>query len=40
MTEIDTGEGTLYFATVIDLVSRRLLGCSATLWASVTTPSR
>ncbi|GAA2283076.1 hypothetical protein GCM10010430_80870 [Kitasatospora cystarginea] len=26
MTEIDTGEGKLYLATVIDLFSRRLLG--------------
>ncbi|MDI9883727.1 IS3 family transposase [Streptomyces sp. HNM0645] len=26
MTEMDTGEGTLYLATVIDLLSRRLLG--------------
>ncbi len=26
LTEIDTGEGKLYWATVIDLFSRRLLG--------------
>uniref|UniRef100_A0AAU1ULW8 DDE-type integrase/transposase/recombinase n=1 Tax=Streptomyces sp. NBC_00119 TaxID=2975659 RepID=A0AAU1ULW8_9ACTN len=26
MTEMDTGEGKLYWATVIDLFSRRLLG--------------
>ncbi|MGR4848921.1 DDE-type integrase/transposase/recombinase [Streptomyces sp. LARHCF252] len=26
MTEIETGEGKLYLATVIDLFSRRLLG--------------
>ncbi len=26
LTEIDTGEGKLYLATVIDLLSRRLLG--------------
>ncbi|WP_331763110.1 MULTISPECIES: DDE-type integrase/transposase/recombinase [unclassified Streptomyces] len=28
MTEIVTGEGKLYLATVIDLFSRRLLGCA------------
>ncbi|MBK6010028.1 DDE-type integrase/transposase/recombinase [Streptomyces sp. MBT53] len=28
MTEIETGEGKLYLATVIDLFSRRLLGCA------------
>ena len=28
MTEIPTGEGKLYAATVIDLFSRRLLGCA------------
>ncbi|MDX3070539.1 DDE-type integrase/transposase/recombinase, partial [Streptomyces sp. ND04-05B] len=28
MTEIGTGEGKLYLATVIDLFSRRLLGCA------------
>ncbi|MER6100213.1 DDE-type integrase/transposase/recombinase [Streptomyces sp. NPDC001728] len=28
MTEITTGEGKLYLATVIDLFSRRLLGCA------------
>ena len=27
MTEIPTGEGKLYLATVIDLYSRRLLAC-------------
>ncbi|MFD5467480.1 DDE-type integrase/transposase/recombinase, partial [Kitasatospora sp. NPDC127059] len=26
MTEIDTGDGKLYLATIIDLFSRRLLG--------------
>ena len=36
MTEIDTGEGKLYLATVLDL-SRG--GCSATPWASTTTPA-
>ncbi len=28
MTEIETGEGKLYLATVVDLFSRRLLGCA------------
>ncbi|WP_433386258.1 DDE-type integrase/transposase/recombinase [Micromonospora sp. KLBMP9576] len=36
MTEIVTGEGKLYLATVIDLYSRR---SSATPWASTTTPA-
>ena len=37
MTEITTGEGKLYLATVIDLFSRRLLGCAQ--WAHAMTPN-
>lgn len=28
MTEIETGEGKIYLATVIDAFSRRCLGCA------------
>jgi transposase InsO family protein len=37
MTEIATGEGKLYLATVIDLFSRA--GCSVTRWAYAMTPN-